>query len=572
MHTIQVLGDIQLAAFAALAVVSLLEWRRRRGEAAAWVAATFGTVGAILVIARFLPRTPTGALTVLWPSKILLAVLILFPYFLYRFMASFRPPARWLRILAPALTALVVGGSLALPYFPAPGGRRPAWFQLYVVGLVLQWTILSVAVAVGLWKAGRGEPTIARRRMRVLASASAALALIMVISGATPGGRLGALTVATQLLGIGAAAFFYLGFVPPSILRQAWRHHEDEALRDAVARLMGAKTVEAVAGTLIPTIPGLVGARAAALIDRRGKLIGSFGIRPEIERDLAGVAPGGRITDGELRPGLFAIGMRSGSLLVWASAFTPYFGDDDLEYLHYLADLADLALERCELSARERSFIANASHELRTPLTTISGMAGILTDTWKEMPAEMIDQCLTAINRQGDRVRDLVCNLLDLSRIENRSAELDVQLEPVSLTAVGRGALEVAPPPPGWYVDLAIREDVRAVADAMGLERAITNLLVNAYRYGGPLVKVEAEAVDREVLLTVSDNGNGVPADLVPHLFDPFTRGSDTGSISGSGLGLAITQRLIETFGGRIGYEPGTPRGARFCLHLRRAA
>lgn len=55
-------------------------------------------------------------------------------------------------------------------------------------------------------------------------------------------------------------------------------------------------------------------------------------------------------------------------------------------------------------------------------------------------------------------------------------------------------------------------------------------------------------------------------------LFDPFTRGADTGGISGSGLGLAITQRLVENFGGRIGYEPGTPRGARFSLHLRRAA
>jgi len=102
-----------------------------------------------------------------------------------------------------------------------------------------------------------------------------------------------------------------------------------------------------------------------------------------------------------------------------------------------------------------------------------------------------------------------------------------------------------------------------AVADPMGLERAITNLLVNAYRYGGPLVRVEGRAVDREVVLTVSDNGDGVPADLVPHLFDPFTRGAGTGGITGSGLGLAITQRLIENFGGRIGYEPGRPRGAR---------
>jgi signal transduction histidine kinase len=184
----------------------------------------------------------------------------------------------------------------------------------------------------------------------------------------------------------------------------------------------------------------------------------------------------------------------------------------------------------------------------------------------------MIDECLIAINRQGDRVRDLVRNLLDLSRIENDASDVEATLRPVSLMAVGLGALEVAPAPPGRFVDIDICEGTMAVADQMGLERAITNLLVNAYRYGGPLVRVEAETVGGEVVVTVSDNGDGVPADLVPHLFDPFTRGAATGGISGSGLGLAITQRLIENFGGRIGYEPGLPRGARFSLHLRKVA
>src|SRR5205807_2714018 len=148
---------------------------------------------------------------------------------------------------------------------------------------------------------------------------------------------------------------------------------------------------------------------------------------------------------------------------------------------------------------------------------------------------DMIDDCQSAIDRQGARVRELVQNLLDLSRVEND-------------TAGGPGTLEVAPPPPGREVELAIGEDLTAVADPMGLERALTNLLVNAYRYGGPLVRVEAEALEREVVLTVIDNGKWVPSDLVPHLFDPFTRGADTGGVSGSGLGLAITQRLVENF------------------------
>ena len=571
MRTIQILSDVQLVAFAGLAVVALLEWRRRRGTSAGWVAVTFAMIGGVLVVGKLLPKDAHGVLTFFWATKILLAVLVSFPYCLYRFMASLTPPRRWLRAAAPGLTGLIVAGTLALPSFPSPNGPRPVWFQVYVAALVLQWTVVSVGVAAGLWKAGRGEPAIARLRMRMLAVGAAGLALIMVIAGSTPSGRQVAVTIATQLLALGAAALFYLGFTPPAILREAWRRREWDALREAVAELMTARTVQDVARTLIPTVPGLVGAKAAALIDGRGVLLGSFGLNEQAEADLCLLADSGR-EPSELRPGLVAIGMRSGSLLVWASTFSPYFGDDDMEFLRYLADLADLALARCEVSARERNFIANASHELRTPLTTIAGMAGILTAQWKEMTPDMIDDCLSAIDRQGARVRELVQNLLDLSRVENDTAGGPGTLEPVSVMAAGRSALEVAPPPPGREVELAIGEDLTAVADPMGLERALTNLLVNAYRYGGPLVRVEAEALEREVVLTVIDNGKGVPSDLVPHLFDPFTRGADTGGVSGSGLGLAITQRLVENFGGRIGYEPGTPQGARFSLHLRRAA
>jgi signal transduction histidine kinase len=570
VRAIQILNDIELVAFVALALVSIREWRRRRGEAAGWVAATFGIVGGVLLVGRFLPRTAGGEVAWFWPTKVLLALLLLFPYFLYRFMASLRPPRPWLTHLAPTLTGMVVGLTLALPYFPKPP-NRPAWFELYVVALVAQWTFLSVSVAVGLWKGGRDEPVMAQRRLRMLAFGSAGLALIMVISGATPADRAHPLTIATQILALSSAVLFYLGFAPPKILRQAWRQGEDDTLRGAVARLMTARTVEEVAETLIPTLTGLVGGKAAALTDERGRIVGSFGLSQELAYEVEALTTiGDSLRDGEIRRGLFALGLRRGSLLVWASPFTPYFGADDLGFLRYLADLADLALERCDLFARERSFIASASHELRTPLTTIAGMAGILTDTWRQMNLDTIEDCLEAINRQSVRVRDLVANLLDLAHIENTTPTLP--LCPVSLAAAGRSALEVAPPPPGRVVDLNIGEAVTAFADPRGLERALTNLLVNAYRYGGPLVRVEAAALEREVLLTVSDNGNGVPPDLVPRLFDPFTRGPSTGSITGSGLGLAITRQLVETFGGRIGYEPGRPRGAKFCVHLRKVA
>lgn len=571
MGVIAVLSDVQLLAFAALAVGSFRTWRRQRGEAAAWVVATFGTVAGVLALQRFLPAMPSAAASYVWPAKILVAVLLLFPYFLYRFMASLKQVRPWPSRSAPTLTALVVGLTLALPSAPL-SGPRPAWYGLYVLALLAQWTTLSGSVAFGLWKAGEIEPAIARRRLRMLACGSAGLAIILAVAGASPGGHPAApISAVSELLSLGAAALFSLGFSPPEVLRRSWRQREDVVLRGTVARLMCARTAEEVAQTLVPALTGLMGGQAAALTDSRGRIIGSYGLGPAFEYELSALTTvGDSLRDGEVRQGLFALGLRSGSLLVWASPFTPYFGADDLAYLRYLADLTDLALERCQLFARERSFIASASHELRTPLTTISGMAGLLAKTWRDMDMDTIGDCLGAIDRQSERVRGLVANLLDLSRLEQ--APPPVPLGVVSVANAGRCALEVAPPPPGRRVDLNIQEDLTALADGQGLERALTNLLVNAYRYGGPMVRVEAAALEREILLTVSDNGNGVPADLVPRLFDPFTRGSSTGGIAGSGLGLAITRQLVETFGGRIGYEPGRPRGARFCVHLRKAA
>lgn len=570
MRTIQILSDLQLLAFGALALVSYHAWRARRGAAAGSVAAAFGIVAAVVAAARFFPQNVALHPAWFWPAKVVLAALMLFPYFLYRFMASLRAQRPWLHQIGPTMTGIVIGATLALPYFPEPG-NRPAWFELYTLALVAQWTVLVASVAVGLWKAAQVEPAIARRRLRLIALGSTGMAIIILLAGATPGGRQQTVAIDTQALSLVAAMLFAIGFAPPRFLRKVWLQHEEEALRGSVARLMTARTVEEVAEVLIPTITSMVCGQAAALTDSRGRLIASYGLSSTLEYELEAMTTiGDSLRDGEIRPGLLAMGLRSGSLLIWASAFTPYFGQDDMSFLRYLADLADLALERCELFARERSFIANASHELRTPLTTIAGMAGILTDTWRQMNLETIEDCLDAINRQSVRVRDLVQNLLDLSHIENVTPA--IALGSVSLAEASRSALEAAPPPDGRSVEFEVGEGVAALADVRGLERALTNLLVNAYRYGGPRVRVEARTLEREVLLTVTDNGEGVPDALVPNLFDPFTRGPATGGISGSGLGLAITRELVEGFGGRIGYEAARPCGARFSLHLRKPA
>jgi PAS domain S-box-containing protein len=213
-----------------------------------------------------------------------------------------------------------------------------------------------------------------------------------------------------------------------------------------------------------------------------------------------------------------------------------------------------------------RRFIANASHELRTPLTTISGYAEALASKGRDLPEEMFEEFLEALGRQGERARHLVESLLDLSRAEQGAGVS--RSEPVALAEATRRVIEAVSPPDGTSVDILVPGDMVVLADSGALERALINLLTNAYKYGGPHVRIEAQEHDGEPRIVVTDDGPGVPDETIPHLFEPFSRGVGAPGI-GSGLGLAIARSLVESFGGEIHYEPGAQGGARFVMKLR---
>ena len=218
---------------------------------------------------------------------------------------------------------------------------------------------------------------------------------------------------------------------------------------------------------------------------------------------------------------------------------------------------------------REAEFLAIVSHELKTPVAAITGLAATLSASRHNLTEEQIDDCLNRISRQGERLARLVADLLDLSQAE--SGTFRISLEPVELAGSAERALEGAPSPPGKSVELAIPGSLWALADPSRLEQILVNLLTNAYRYGGSTIILEARGTSEGVVVTVADDGDGVPDELVPKLFEGFARGANTDGVQGSGLGLAIVQALLEGLGGRIWYEPGQPAGARFRFLLRAA-
>ena len=210
------------------------------------------------------------------------------------------------------------------------------------------------------------------------------------------------------------------------------------------------------------------------------------------------------------------------------------------------------------------------SHELSTPLAAVKGSVTTLLEAAAELdPAEMT-QFFRIIHDQSDQMRHLIGDLLDVARIETGAlpvapgladaAEMVDEARNRFLSGGGRDNLQV---------DLA-PDLPPAMADRRRIVQVLGNLLSNAARYSpeGSPIRVTAVREGVHVAFSVADEGRGVPAEQMPHLFRKFSRldGDDRGSgIAGSGLGLAICKGIVEAHGGRIRAESDGPGpGARF--------
>ena len=572
---VQVIQYLNLALFLVLAVASARLWRARGGRAELWGALTFAALGVVVLIGQLLPDQPETAVELVL-QRLDIAVLVLFPFLLYRFTAAFEPPARRLERLVGFVTAAVVAWTLALPDIPQPGESRPAWFIAYLVAFLVHWTLLSVVVSVRLWRAGRGQPSVARRRMQLLAIASAALTVALFVAATGPGEG-SALELAVALLATLSALAFLLGLSPPALLRMAWRRPEQERLQQAVADLMGATSEEEVSERVLQPMASMVGAQAIALCDGDDTVIGSYAAPPE---DRAPLARGEHCPpSGE--PSVLRLSFSGGSLAIWTSPYAPFFGDEELRLLEALAGLTGLALEHSRLFARERearraleqadelktNFVALAAHELRTPVTGIDGLLQTLHARAAQLSPEQREQIETVLRQQSTRMRLLVEQLLDLSRLD--AAAVPISPQPLELRQRVEELARATAGEANENVEVDVPADLVAMVDPNALDRIVSNLVGNALRYGEGPVTVRAEQSDRHLRLTVEDRGAGVPPEFAPQLFERFARSNESRArSSGTGLGLAIARSYAQAHGGDLLYEPAEPHGARFQLVL----
>jgi PAS domain S-box-containing protein len=248
-----------------------------------------------------------------------------------------------------------------------------------------------------------------------------------------------------------------------------------------------------------------------------------------------------------------------------SASFVPNIRDDSPYFIFQLTDIT----ERKKLETLRDRFVVNAAHELRTPIGVILGTTTLLSKSRGELSEPEMDACLEALHRQSSRLSIMVSTLLDLARLEE--GRLDLIMKPVSLTEVIEHAIKETEAPDGRSVEAQMTPEVIVRGDAAVLDRILSNLLMNAYRYGGPNVTIEALREEAIAYLSVIDDGDGVPQDLVPHLFDPFTRGRTASRVGGSGLGLSLARGLAQALGGDVYYVPHEPKGARFTVILKAA-
>ncbi len=224
-----------------------------------------------------------------------------------------------------------------------------------------------------------------------------------------------------------------------------------------------------------------------------------------------------------------------------------------------------------ELERMRAEFLGMVSHELRTPLTSIKGSTTMaLSALPAPNPAETL-QILRIIDEQADQMRSLINDLLDAGHIE--TGTLSVSPEPSEVASLVDQARRTFLSGGGRHdvlVDLPL--DLPGVmADRQRIVQVMSNLLSNAARYSSASapIRINAAHEDVHVAISISDEGRGVPPDLLPHLFRKHVRVGEDRGIRGSGLGLAICKGLVEAHGGRIKAESaGSGLGTRFTFTI----
>ena len=376
-----------------------------------------------------------------------------------------------------------------------------------------------------------------------------------------------------------------------------------QALYDLSTALIGSHDVQEVLRSLTASLYSVFRLRACAVLLPSGNTwataAASGNLPPEltVEKNRAACSVASWVAANNQASGLPAararflpLQARDRAVGVLEIVFRSEAGlDEERERLiSTFANSAALVVEQARLAQEERAaaiaresdelksaLLSSVSHDLRTPLAGIKAAASSLLQQDIQWSEEDRLAFATDIDREADRLTRLVSDLLDLSRIEAgvlKPVKQNEDIEELIVRTVDR----VQPRLGGRLVEIHVQQGLPLVPmDVVQVEQVLVNLLDNAGKYApsGTPIEVSAELVDlegnREVRVSVSDRGPGVPERDRSQVFDKFHRLPGSGSRQGgTGLGLAIVKGLVEAHGGHVWIEAGEEGGARFVFSL----
>ncbi len=263
-----------------------------------------------------------------------------------------------------------------------------------------------------------------------------------------------------------------------------------------------------------------------------------------------------------------------------------FFTPDQLEFLTIIADelaiiiemvtlyenLSRTADELAQLNRLKDEFLATVSHELKTPLTTIKGFVSVILSGEVGPLNEQQTNFLNVTDQSVNRLTHLISDLLDLSRLNGK---VEMEFQKLDLTELVRNSVSSvllkAKEKNVSLTNETAKNLPQVKADIRWIGQVVDNLLINAIKYAGPGAKVKISGFDKGevVVISVEDDGPGIPLEEQKMVFEKFYRGKTSASqVPGTGLGLAISKSVVEKHGGKISLESKTGKGVKFCFAL----
>lgn len=252
--------------------------------------------------------------------------------------------------------------------------------------------------------------------------------------------------------------------------------------------------------------------------------------------------------------------IRANGAIMWGLLTVNMMEDADGHPEYFISQIIDVT-EKRRLSELKSAFVSTVSHELRTPLTSVLGSLMLLSSLNDETLSDDAQRLLFIAQRNGERLRDLVNDILDFEKFSANQMRFTLSRQQLVLlveeaTMVNMASADIL----GVRCNVICPDRrVSGFVDPKRFEQVMANLLSNATKFAskGSTIDISIIAQDAAVRIAVSNKGEGIPVSLHDHMFEPFFQASP-GTMhakGGTGLGLSITKQIVEQTGGEIGFD-----------------